>query len=48
MPCAFFLVLTIDIDLKKIGEADNTLIVVTADHGHGFVSFCSHSEYMVA
>jgi alkaline phosphatase len=25
-------------DLKKIGEYENTLIVVTADHGHGFVS----------
>lgn len=24
-------------DLKKIGEYENTLIVVTADHGHGFV-----------
>ncbi len=26
------------IDLKAIGEYENTLIVVTADHGHGFVS----------
>ena len=26
------------IDLKKIGEYDDTLILVTADHGHGFVS----------
>ncbi len=25
-------------DLKKMGELDDTLIVVTADHGHGFVS----------
>ena len=25
------------VDLKKIGELDDTLIVVTADHGHGFV-----------
>jgi arylsulfatase A-like enzyme len=23
--------------LKKIGEYENTLIVITADHGHGFV-----------
>ncbi|KAF9449515.1 alkaline phosphatase [Macrolepiota fuliginosa MF-IS2] len=27
--------------LKKIGELDNTLIVVTADHGHGFDVFGS-------
>lgn len=26
------------LDLKNIGELDDTLIVVTADHGHGFVS----------
>jgi arylsulfatase A-like enzyme len=25
------------IDLKKIGQLEDTLIVVTADHGHGFV-----------
>lgn len=28
-------------DLKEIGEEENTLIVVTADHGHGFVRFHS-------
>jgi arylsulfatase A-like enzyme len=27
-----------NVDLEKIGEMDDTLIVVTADHGHGFVS----------
>jgi len=26
------------VDLEEIGQAENTLIVVTADHGHGFVS----------
>lgn len=25
------------IDLEEIGELEDTLIVVTADHGHGFV-----------
>lgn len=35
--------------LKKIGEADNTLIVVTADHGHGFDVFGSaDTKYLAA
>ncbi|KAG9224943.1 hypothetical protein PTI98_009838 [Pleurotus ostreatus] len=35
--------------LKEIGELDNTLIVVTADHGHGFDVYGSvDTKYMAA
>ncbi|TFK27531.1 alkaline phosphatase [Coprinopsis marcescibilis] len=35
--------------LKKIGELENTLIVVTADHGHGFDVFGSaDTQYLAA
>ncbi|KAG5645932.1 hypothetical protein DXG03_004721 [Asterophora parasitica] len=36
-------------DLKKIGEYQNTLIVVTADHGHGFDVFGgADTKYLAA
>ncbi|KAL0954950.1 hypothetical protein HGRIS_003883 [Hohenbuehelia grisea] len=35
--------------LEKIGERDNTLVVVTADHGHGFDVFGSaDTKYLAA
>ena len=30
----------IGVDLKEVGEEDETLIVVTAGHGHGLVCCC--------
>ena len=38
------------LDLEKIGQLENTLIVVTADHGHGFVRSLSlfHFAYSLA
>lgn len=33
--------------LKEIGELEETLIVVTADHGHGFDVFGSVGEFYI-
>ena len=37
------------IHLKEIGELENTLVVVTSDHGHGFDVFGSaDTKYLAA